>query len=43
MNIDNLKREIDILLSSKNKKMLLDYQKLDKLLESDNVSKQIAN
>ena len=43
MNIDNLRREIDILLSSKNKKMLSDYQKLDKLLESDNVSKQIAS
>lgn len=43
MNIDNLKNEIDVLLSSNNKKMLSDYQKLDKLLESDNVSKKIAS
>ena len=43
MNKDNLKREIDLLLYTRNKKMLSDYQKLDKLLESDNVSKKIAN
>ena len=43
MNKDNLKREIDVLLSTTNKKMLSDYQKLDELLESDNVSKKIAN
>ena len=43
MNKNNLKREIDVLLSSNNKKMLSDYQKLDKLLESNNVSKKIAS
>ena len=43
MNIDNLKKEIDLILLSNNKRMLSDYQKLDKLLESDNVSKKIAN
>ena len=43
MNKDNLNREIDVLLSTTNKKMLSDYQKLDELLESDNVSKKIAN
>ena len=40
MNIDNLRREIDLLLSTKNK-MLSDYQKLNELLESNNVSKKI--
>tara|TARA_Y100001954_G_scaffold222045_1_gene258892 strand:- start:4827 stop:5903 length:1077 start_codon:yes stop_codon:yes gene_type:complete len=43
MNNNNLKREIDVLLSSNNKKMLSDYQKIDKLLESNNVSKKIAS
>ena len=43
MNKDNLIREIDLLLSTKNKKMLSDYQKLNELLESNNVSKKIAN
>ena len=43
MNKDNLKKEIDVILSSNNKKMLSDYQKLDKLLESNNVSKKIAS
>ena len=43
MNKDNLKREIDLLLSTRSKKMLSDYQKLNELLESNNVSKKIAN
>ena len=42
MNLINIKKELDYLLSNNNDKLISEYYRLDELLKSKNVSKKIA-